>query len=216
MQEHTARQTAACLFATIQPHLRPMLLNPARGPTFIERGVNLTSCADFSESPFLSFSAFFFRKISCSWGEQNRDPKYFRRSQTAAALHLRIRKWLCTKQEDSYHQELPLVHYLVSICVEHVEGYFEAGMRLWRTFCENQYKSTEPKKLSTWHNIWRSLILHTEDHPSGNIFTHCVHAHKNTTVMYWVHLCIVVFIQENSFFHFPHSYTMFNFSSLQK
>lgn len=32
----------------------------------------------------------------------------------------------------THHQELPLVHHLVAVCIKHIECNLKASMRLWR------------------------------------------------------------------------------------
>lgn len=34
---------------------------------------------------------------------------------------------------ETYHQELPLVHHLVAVCIKHIESNLKASMGLWRT-----------------------------------------------------------------------------------
>lgn len=34
---------------------------------------------------------------------------------------------------ETHHQELPLVHHLVAVCIKHIEGNLKASMGLWKT-----------------------------------------------------------------------------------
>lgn len=34
---------------------------------------------------------------------------------------------------ETHHQELPLVHHLVAVCIKHIESNLKASMGLWRT-----------------------------------------------------------------------------------